>query len=340
MKAYHLYFVLIFFFVNGCSSNAVWKDDHIRKSQRTDINGLNAQIIDGFDQKNPKLILPLFSAALLAKSKNDLDNIIAQAGSTINNDNYRLINQFYVKSSKPLSLIQVMSGDGDEKDYTISYQIAPNETFITTAYFKDIDHEISLLTVFGKYKDTWKLDILNISQITLKEKDAIDWYEMAKKNYDKGYLINAANDMTIALQLLNPGGEYWHYQKENEINNFATIISGQINSTYRFPKILSQLKTEPVIFRITPEIVNEGVFPCISYISRISLKEKSALTNECEEINEIIAAIYPGIKQTNKFIFYRVYEKIPTAGETADHYTIVKKTNDEHETIPARNVSL
>ena len=35
----------------------------------------------------------------------------------------------------------------------------------------------------------------------------------AKINYEKGYLIDAENDMVLANSILKPGHKFWQYQK-------------------------------------------------------------------------------------------------------------------------------
>ena len=157
------------------------------------------------------------------------------------------------------------------------------------------------------------------------DKDAFDWYQTAKSDYDKGYLIDAANDLTLSYQLRKPANQFWQYQKEQEIEGYEQKVMADINSKFSFPMTVDYVKTKPQIFRIFPQGMNEGYFPAIFYITNIDMNDTTKLSKECNEIHSKIGELYKGIDKNKKMIFYRAFKSIPTGTNPVENYGFVRE---------------
>jgi hypothetical protein len=325
MKEINFYCLFLITALLGCNGAAFWKDENIASETKQEINKLNDQIIDGFIQGKQNLVLEVCSEKLKDKSKDDLLGLIMQVGNTLDKSHFKIKNQFQIKNTSEGALTQAMSGLSGDKDYIIKYQIESKESFITVGYFESDHSSLAFTTVYEKNGSKWELDILNIGQLTIDNKDAYDWYRIAKNNYDKGYLVDAANDIAILSQILQPAGKYWQYQKEQEMKSFIDRVMAEINNRYKFPLVLDHVSSKPEIFRIAPQPIDEGIFPFVLYTTKIDIGDTASLAKECDNVHERIGNTFPGLDKNNKYIFYRAYNKVPRDGDTTRYFGMIRK---------------
>ena len=187
---------------------------------------------------------------------------------------------------------------------------------------------------FGLWFVTIRITSYNVCYTKLlrriMDKDAFDWYQAAQQNYEKGYLIDAVNDLVLANQLLKPANQFWQYQKEKEIQEFGQKVMADINNKFTFPMTVDYVKTKPQIFNIYPQGMNEGYFPMIRYTTSIDLSDTITLRKECDEIHSKIGDLYYGIDNviTSYSIHYtKLYECIYKIGEIAVNSRVVFRFN-------------
>ena len=235
----------------------------------------------------------------------------------------------------------VSSGKKGDHDYQIRYEARYKEMYVVVGCFEDTRDQKCFTFIYGKSGDNWKLNSMQAGILKIMNKDAIDWYLMAKKEYEKGYLIDAMCHMGISSQLLKPGSHQWQYQKENEIEVFEQKVTKQTYAKYPFPLTVDSVKTKPVIFRVYSQAITEGYFPLILYTTTIDLHNISKLSNECNEIHKNIGKLFKGIDSNNKIILYRPYKSIPTGTETTTkQYGFLRKTKQPLSGISGNNIAL
>lgn len=301
----------------SCHGGGTWKDDHIDPKIRTEINELNNQIIDGLREGNQEKIFSVFSDKLKEKAKNDqgvkdfIKTLMLSAKNKISKDKFVVLNEFHQKNTTSGMQTNVFTGLSGNHDYVIGFNSVTPESFITVGYFKVDISQTSIVFIYGKYGNEWKLNIIQVGLLRIMNKDAYDWYEVAKADYEKGYLIDAINDISIANLILIPANEIWHYQKEKEIGDFGQKVFKEGYSKYSFPKSVDYVKTKPQIFRIFPQEMAEGYYPTILYTTTLDLIDSIKLSRECDEIHSRIGEIYNGIDKNKKKIFYRAFKSIP-----------------------------
>jgi hypothetical protein len=322
MKNFVLTFSFLSIFITSCNLSGVWKDDHIDPNIKAKIHELDYQIIDGFIANNPDKVFPICSDKLLEQGKSNLLILIQQSKQDISfsKNNFKILNEFYQKNSSSKAMTNVISGFSGDHDYTINYEAQNSEMFVTVGYFDKGLNQTSLTLIYGKSDKEWKLYVLLVGTLRMMNMDAFDWYNLGKSDYEKGYFIDAINDLVIANKLLKPANEFFQYHKEKEIQEFGQKVMTEINTKYTFPMTVDYVKTKPQIFGISPQPLNEGYFPMIAYTTSIDIHDTVSLSKECNEIHSKIGQLYHGIDKNKKWILYMAFKSLPSGNIPVENY--------------------
>jgi len=325
MKKNSATFLILIIFISSCNVNGTWKDDKIDSNVKAQIHKLNNQLIDGLVDNNPEKVLSIFSKDLIEQNKYDLDMLMQQVKQSFSKNGFEILNDFYLRNASENSQVSVMTGSSGDHDYVIDFKALRSETYISIGYFDKNLYHTCLTLIYGKYGKEWKLNIMQVGALRIMNKDAFDWYQSAKINYGKGYLIDAENDMVLANSILKPGHKFWQYQKEKEIQDFEKKVTADIYAKYTFPISIDFVKSKPQIFRIHLQSLNDEYFPMILYTTTIDLKDTLNLSKECDEIHSGIGELFNGIDKNKKLILYRAYKSIPTGASPVETYVFSKE---------------
>lgn len=323
--------VIILFISCHSGAGGTWKDDHIDPKIRAEIHELNNQVIEGFIEGNQEKVFSNFSDKLIEQAKNDagvksfVNTLMQEAKKRISKDKFVVLNEFLQKNTTSDMQTNVFTGISGNHDYIIGFNSLTKESFISVGYFKDDLSQTCMVFIYGKYGDKWKLNIMQVGLLKIMNKDAYDWYDVAKSDYKKGYLIDAVNDLTIANQILIPANQVWHYQKEKEIADFGQKVMAEISTKYHLPMTVDYVKTKPQIFRIFPQGMAEGYFPTVFYTTTLDLNDSIKLSKECDEIHSRIGEIYNGIDKNKKMIFYRAFKSIPNGTTPVENFGFIRR---------------
>jgi len=318
-------FTALVFSTSCHGGGGTWKDNNIDPKIKAEIHELNNQIIDGFTEGNQDKIFSICSDKLLEQSKNNISILIQQSKTKFPKDKFTILNEYYQKNSSENVQTTVFSGISCDHDYVIGFNALNSESFVSVGYFKDDLWESSVVFIYGKYGNKWKLNIMQLGVLKLMNKDASDWYNVSKSDYEKGYLIDAINDFTLANQIMKPANEMWKYQKEKEIIDFGQKVMSEINSKYSFPMTVDYVKSKPQIFRIFPQGMAEGYYPTIQYTTTLDMNDSIKLSKECDEIHSRIGELYKGIDKNKKMIFYRAFKSIPTGTTPVENFGFIRR---------------
>ncbi len=322
-----LLFTGILFFIYGCNPGGqVIQDGKISTSVSSEINALNEKLIAGFAAQDPSQVLPLCSEQMAKHGPNSFLAIMQQIGKRFNTNTYHIQNQFYIKHATEGTTVKV--GTGGKQGYTISFQAANSELFVSVGYFDSKVQSPALIVVYGKYGNNWKLNILQVGLMQIEGKDANAWHAQAQTDMNKGCLADAANDMVLCNLVNEPANQFWHYAQENEFIEFDKRLTLALNKQYVFPLVFKNVPTQPQVFRIFPQVTNEGYFPMVVYKTNIKLTDTVALAKECDQMHQQIGSVFKGISAGKKYIFYRVCAKIPAdKNEQVPNHGFVRKGN-------------
>lgn len=108
---------------------------------------------------------------------------------------------------------------------------------------------------------------------------------------------------------------------------FSTVLD-DANNKFKFPVTVSQLKTTPQIFAVSPQYTgdkaNDGIVPLIKYKSNIKLTDTVALKAENKDLQSVIGIVFKGIDQNNKTIFYQAFN-LDDGKPNNKHYGFIQK---------------
>ena len=324
MKIKIVSIIVLAVIMSACSTGETKKDGGIDPQIKKQIHILNSQIVEGLVENKPNYILTVCSENLL-KKKSDIKVLMQLLNGNVKKHNYKILNEYYQKNASKKNMASVSSSQSDNHEYQIRYESLNKEMYVVVSYFEDSTNQKCFTFIYGKYGNVWKLNNMQAGILKIMNKDAFDWYKLAKSDYDKGYFIDAICKMGISTQLLKPANQLWKYKKENEILTFEEKVTKQTYSTYHFPVTVDSVKTKPVIFRVYAQSIPEGYFPSILYTTTVDMKDIPKLAEECDEIHKNIGKLFKGITTNNKMILYRPMKTMPTGTEKAKQYGFIKK---------------
>ncbi|HCW08744.1 MAG TPA: hypothetical protein DGG95_15415, partial [Cytophagales bacterium] len=261
--------------LTSCSIDGAWKDENIDPKIKVEINDLDKKIVEAIVTKNPKIIRDISSDILLEQTK-DLDGMFASWTAKDEPQNFQIKNQFYLKKSAAGTDSKVFTGLTADHDYTINFKALNKEMFVSVGKIERGLETLGLTMIYGKYDDTWKLNILRIGFLEVEKKDAIDWFRQAETKYKNGNLVDAALDLSLGAQCLKPADQLWQYKLEDEINSFNRKVTQEINNKYKFPIAVETIKSKPEIFRVFPQGMNEGFFPSVFFVTKLNITDSTA----------------------------------------------------------------
>jgi hypothetical protein len=307
-------------FLGGCTASTGNWNDHIDSDSRTQIKAMNERVIEAIHKNNSQKLITLFSNELKAESGTEIPDFLNKIHSSFESENYTLLDEYMTTNSAVGTTATVLKGVSGESVYKINYPVITKETYISLIIIDGIINKVLLTCMYGKYGEEWKVNVLRVGDYSYFDKNAVDFYKQAKSNYENGHLIDAATDITMVQQTAVPAENFFQYQKEDEMKAFAKNVFKEANEKYPMPMKVEAIKTIPQIYNIMPKPMNEGVFPMVSYISKINLKDTVLLKAENEELKKVIGTLFPGIDKNKKYVFFQAYNDIPNGRTPTEHF--------------------
>ena len=314
----------------GChvGTSGTWKNDRIDENVKDKIDVLNKKLFKSIATKDIVGIKQLMSPILIEKSGKKIDTLINNIDVPSDNPDYRLLDEYYTKNTATNISNTLFSNKGNDNDYTIQYEALNEEMYVSILTSEKLPANFMILAIYGKYENEWKLNILQVGDYTLLDKTAPDYYNAALKEYNKGYIIDAADLIIIASEIANPANDYFKYKNEGEMKDFYSKVLKEANTQYKFPIIVNQVKSNPQIFAINPQFIgngdHKGIFPIVKYKSSIELKDTVALKVENDAMQKVIGSIFRGIDQDKSNIIYQAFNQIPDGKTIIKHYGFIQ----------------
>lgn len=323
--------VLLCVLFTGChfGTSGSWVNDHIDADVKADMGKINKQLFKAIMADDKEGVKKLLSPILLEKAEKSIDTIVDGVSKNFNVTDYDVVDEYYTKNTATNINNTLISMKGNSNDYIINYLALNREMYVSLLAPKTPNVGILILAIYGKYDNGWKLNILQVNEYKVLDKTAVDYYNDALKNYNKGYLIDAANLMFIASKISAPGAVYFKYKKDDEMKSFYQKVIQEANTKYNFPVTIQQIKTKPQVFGIEPQLLTnnepKGFFPIIRYKSAISVADTIALKAENKEIQKVIGDVFKGIDQNRPVIIYQAYNQIPDGKTEVKRFGMIQK---------------
>lgn len=269
------------------------------------------------------------SPILLDSAGTKVDTVVNTMANAFHATDYRVLDEYYTKNSSLISPTKLTSNKGDVNFYELEYRALTPETYIAVIVSKNLPINCCVMAIYGKYGNSWKLNVLEIGEYDALGKTASEYYESAIEKLRKGDTIDAANMITIASEIATPAGKYIRYNNVDDMKTFynSTIADG--NANYHFPVTVTQIKTQPQIYAITAQLIegekDRGIYPLIKYRSAIDLKDTIALKAENMALQKVIGTLFKGITEDKKIIMYRAFNGVPDGKTNIDQYGFIQR---------------
>lgn len=304
------------------STSKFEKDQSIDAAIRQEIRPLNDKLFNSITNNDFVIVQSLMSPGLLEKFISDSNKFISQIHN-LKVDSYNLLDEYLIQASTDGSSVTLLSGNNDENDYAFTFECVNKNSYVSLLLLNNFGNQFLLAAVYGKYKNEWKLNILKLGQYSFFGKTSPDYYRLAKSNYKKMYLIDGVNNISLSNACLQPAGTLWHFIKEPEIADFRDSLLKEANTKYQFPVTLANIESKPKVFRIYPQVIKEGFFPMVYYLTDINLKDTVALKLENKKIRKEVGNIFTGIDKDKGFIFYWAFNEMPEGQKEVEHYGFI-----------------
>jgi len=324
LSNFKLFFFISFIIIlQSCADKpGVWHNEQISAGKRGDFHKLNEQALKGLKSGSMDTLNFLLSKELIEDA--NINREVELVGNQLKAADFTLLDEYYIvrDSTRTDSSINIPSPQ--KNDYSLTYTGFEGKNYIAL-FIQKTGHDKHIITLtYYEYDYGWKVNSLDVGTYTVNGKTGPELYADAKKQYAKNYNINALNIMQLADYCLHPSA-LWKYPQEDEMSKFYSLLVTSANSTYKFPLLLAQVPTHPKIFRVMNQSNDEGTYPIIYYLSSIKLKDTTSLKKENDNIKGVIGKIMPGMDKDKKYLFFSVYNEMPTADKSVDHFDITDK---------------
>ncbi len=326
---YILTLITFFVFINNSTISAwstdfeLYQNESIPSNIRDEITVINDKIFDCIENRDPDIFFnEILSDSLRKRAGYELKSLIQQLSMTYDQKGYNIKDEFYTPLIDDKQVINLIGDINTNYEYSLNIGIGKRDSYFSLLRFNDNTIMVGLL--YRKREGKWQLDFIGVNQYSIKNKLPYDYYMLSINDLKKGHLIDAALYASLSTVGLKPNNAFT-YSKEQEILSHSTMLDSIIKSKYIFPITVEELKTKPQIFQVIPQIIDEGIFPMVNYLTEINISDTIQLRIENEQMKMIIGDIFPGIDKEKEFVFYTAHDNIPTQQEILNVYGFVQE---------------
>ena len=309
MKLKLLKFLFVAFLLQGCTNNTkTIANNNISPELRETIRVKNDSLLEAFSNSDMKTFKTLGSPDFVKHLQSRINNIVWAYRKGYLKTEYTVYKEYYNKHNKAPNNTTI---ECEEGEFTFKYGNNSKETYVSLlkSSYADGVEDYLVTVIYELIDNQWKLNYVHIDPLGQYNKNAKEYFEIAKKNEKEGYIIDAYINCDIAKSCLTPAGDMLKYDNEDRILFYHKKWQEEINNKYQFPQYLDAINSTPIVIGIEPIKNNKGMFPLISYITPIPLQDSALLKMEFEEVKREVILIYTGLDFNKKDIYYRVYNK-------------------------------
>lgn len=287
------------------------EDNEIDSSLRQEINALNTQILGVIQKADFDAFFGYFATGLTdeAKLKQQLQDALPSMTKYISGKTFTTYREYYVKWQGSGSMPAIIL-PRDDKDYRVSVNRAGDEMYLFFGTNKDFSQSL-LSMIYVKQSGNWRLVNSNIGSFKVADKNAMQWYQESTAEYDKGYLIPALFRIQLASNCLRPS-PFTKYDSESKITDYAKKLQDEAKTKYTFPIKLSNVKSNPVMYYIEPQFVQNDMIPLVRYVTSYPLDNENALKEEANQMSPVVQEMFVGIADGVSNIVFKAFSEPPT----------------------------
>ena len=295
----------------------------ISAGKRDDFHAMNQQALkyiksDNMDTLGYQLSKELLEDAATLRKVELISN-------QLKSNDYSLYDEYYLvkDTTNADSTTRILSPNRGANSYRLAFTAPPGETYIALFMPTKGDNKDVITLMYYKYAYGWKVSEMDMGTYTLNGKTAPEFYEFAKAEFAKKYMVNALNALQLANACLKPS-QFWQYADEDKIAAHYTNLLDTANSSYKFPLVLTQIATHPKILTEIVESQGGRTYPVVTYLSSIKLQDTVAIKKENESIRAVLTTLMPGINKDKKMLMYSAYNEKPSAEKSVPHFDMME----------------
>ncbi|WP_345950520.1 hypothetical protein ABDD95_03530 [Mucilaginibacter sp. PAMB04274] len=307
--------------LNACKNGpGTWKNEEIPSGIAGDFHNMNQTLLAGLKANNAKLFEDIMSRTMLQDV--NINRTVELCSIRMQSGQNSLLDEFYVVHQYKRPNV-IKANHHGANNYSLNYQPGTKEMYFAFYLLKNGTDKWLLTAYYNKLDYGWKLTELELNPHAIQGKTAPELYEVAKQKYAKGYLMDVVNTLNLSRSCALPS-TIWRYAKEPEIDEFYSKVITEAEAAYKFPLIVKQLPTQPKIFRVFNQPMDEGMFPMIYYVSKLNLKDTAALKKENMQLRKVIGQVMPGIDSDKKYLQYTAFDNYPGGSKkSVMHYGLI-----------------
>lgn len=214
-----------------------------------------------------------------------------------------LLNQKFIKNSQektPTQLLYKFPNDEIFMKFIAEDKIS--QIFQYVIVYED--KEVLLNLVWGqKNNSIWKINIVQFGELSLYTRNAKDYFEIAKQKFNTNNLVDALFNIEFAKTCSNPAASYGILKSTESINTLYSKITTTFKKKYSFPIVLSQIKTNPELVKVYPDMYSDNFYTRVDYLTKINIDNIEDLKSENEQIKKEIKILFPNIKNEKPLLF-------------------------------------
>ena len=291
-----------------------------------EINTLDQQVILALKDGSTDALSSILSTELATSPS--LGEFVEGAQRHIESKEFEVVDRFYRTDIQTESSVAVFSGTDQDDDYIVRYTSPSLESAVSILKPKREGDDYLLTAVYGLQEETWKLLVVQFDRYTLSGLNAVQLYREAKAEYDRGHLVNAFGRMLLSRSISSPAGDYFEFRLQSEMDAFNQSLSAEAQAKYPMPLTIPEVASEPVIFQIIPQRVDDQICTMIKYTSEINIKDTLALAAENKALHEHCRTMFKGIDSEVPFIFYRAFNEMPTQDLSTPYFGFVRPVDE------------
>jgi hypothetical protein len=329
-------FIILIVLLQGCGFNGsvfgTWKNHNISRDKRSEIEILNRKLINSIKFNDAVAVKSILSDSLKKIAGNEIDSLINRVSPAFTSDQFTILDEYNVHNLVSGISVSLQANLKTDDDYTLTYNAMNRETYASLLLVNDPTGEVLVTVVYGNYDGNWEINILQVGQYRYYYKNAMEYYRLAKLNYEKGYFIDAADNLLIANQCLKPANEIFMYKKEEEVKAFYDKVVKETLSRYNLPLTLENIPSKPKVFSIYPQLKEGGYYNTFRYLSSINMVDSIALEKENKKVRIEVKKIFTGVGIYKKITLYQAFNEMPDGKHPIKYYGFIDRGNLRSET--------
>ena len=303
-------FVLNWIVFTSCKpySTATSYNNDISSEVRQEINIKSKKIIKAIVDKDYNTLKELSS-----KEFNDTfdpnNQLLSQAAIVLKDRDYKLLDIYHTKvASFDRTPIVIFPDPNNRNSLKIDNLIFNSKEKVNVFYRTTFDGlQVLVFLSFGRYDNKWQSDIIHFANYSFKGKNAVDYYDIAFKQYGNNEIMSSAINLMIMNNFIKPA-PFLFYKEQKQYQEFSQKIFSEVNEKYKFPIKFKNGE----LFSVNISNTSQEIFPAFLYLSNKRIGEENMLIeNESSKLAGEILSLCPDLKNNFDVIHMKAYNEYP-----------------------------